>query len=41
MITWITRQVMKWLEKWGTGQTKQPLLPKHPATPPSLNLCNI
>jgi hypothetical protein len=26
----ITIQVMKWLEKWGTGQTEQPLIPEHP-----------
>jgi hypothetical protein len=29
MMMWITRQVIKWLEKWGTGQTEQPLIPEH------------
>jgi hypothetical protein len=26
---WITRQVRKWLEKWGTGQIEQPLIHEH------------
>jgi hypothetical protein len=29
MMIWITKQVMKWLEKWGTGKTEQPLIPEH------------
>jgi hypothetical protein len=36
MMMWITRQVMKWLEKWRTGQTEQPLMPKHPGYSPKL-----
>jgi hypothetical protein len=32
----ITRQVMKCLEKWGTGQTKKPLIPEHPGYSPNL-----
>jgi hypothetical protein len=36
MMMWITRQVMKWLQKWGTGQTEQPLMPKHPGYSPKL-----
>jgi hypothetical protein len=28
MMMWITKQVMKCLEKWGTGQTEQPLIPE-------------
>jgi hypothetical protein len=31
MMMWITRQVMKWLEKWGTWQTEQSLIPEHPS----------
>jgi hypothetical protein len=30
MMMWITRQVMKWQEKWGTGQTEQLLILVHP-----------
>jgi hypothetical protein len=37
MMMWITKQVMKWLEKWGTGQIKQPLIPRHPDYSPKLN----
>jgi hypothetical protein len=37
MMMCITRQVMKWLEKWGTGQTEQPLVPEHPCYSPKLN----
>jgi hypothetical protein len=33
---WITRQVMKCLEKWGTGQTEQPLIHEHPGYAPKL-----
>jgi hypothetical protein len=36
MMMWITRQVMKWLEKWGTWQTEQPLIPEHPGYSPKL-----
>jgi hypothetical protein len=36
MMTWITKQVMKWPEKWGTGQTEQPLIPRHPGYSPKL-----
>jgi hypothetical protein len=35
-MTWITKQVMKWLEKWGSGQTEQPLIPEHPGYYPKL-----
>jgi hypothetical protein len=27
---------MKWLEKWGTGQTEQSLIPEHPSYAPKL-----
>jgi hypothetical protein len=27
---------MKWLEKWGTRQTEQPLIPEHPGYSPKL-----
>jgi hypothetical protein len=36
MMMWITKYVMKWLEKWGTGQTEQPLIPEHPGYSPKL-----
>jgi hypothetical protein len=36
MMMWIKRQVMKWLEKWGTGQIEQPLIPDHPGYSPKL-----
>jgi hypothetical protein len=36
MMIWITKQVMKWLEKWGTWQIKQPLIPEHPSYSPKL-----
>jgi hypothetical protein len=36
MMTRITKQVMKWWEKWGTGQTEQPLIPEHPGYSPKL-----
>jgi hypothetical protein len=36
MMMWIIRQVMKWLEKWGTGQTEQLLIPEHPSYSPKL-----
>jgi hypothetical protein len=36
MMMWITRQVMKGLEKWGTSQTEQPLIPEHPGYSPKL-----
>jgi hypothetical protein len=36
MMMWITRQEMKWLEKWGIGQTEQPLIPEHPGYSPKL-----
>jgi hypothetical protein len=35
-MTWITRQVMKRLEKWGTGQTEQSFIPEHPDYSPKL-----
>jgi hypothetical protein len=31
---WITREVMKWLEKWETRQTVQPLISEHPGYSP-------
>jgi hypothetical protein len=37
MMMWITRQVMKWLEKRGTGQTEQLLIPEHPNYSPKHN----
>jgi hypothetical protein len=36
MMMWITRQAMKKQEKWGTEQTEQPLIPKHPGYSPKL-----
>jgi hypothetical protein len=36
MMMWITKQVMKWLEKWRIGQTEQPLIPEHPGYSPKL-----
>jgi hypothetical protein len=36
MMMWITRQVMKWLEKWETGPTEQPLITEHPGYSPKL-----
>jgi hypothetical protein len=36
MMMWIRRQVMKWLEKRGTGQIEQPLIPEHPGYFPKL-----
>jgi hypothetical protein len=36
MMMWITRQVMKWLEKWGTGQIEQTLILEHPDYSPKL-----
>jgi hypothetical protein len=36
MMMWITRQVMKSLEKWETGQTEHPLIPEHPGYCPKL-----
>jgi hypothetical protein len=36
MLVWITKQVMKWLEKWGTGETEQSLIPEHPGYSPKL-----
>jgi hypothetical protein len=37
MMMWITRQVVKCLDKWGTGQTEQPLIPERPGYSPKLN----
>jgi hypothetical protein len=36
MMMSITKHVMKRLEKWGTGQMEQPLIPKHPDYSPKL-----
>jgi hypothetical protein len=36
MMMWKTTQVMKWLEKWGTGQTKQLFIPEHPGYSPKI-----
>jgi hypothetical protein len=36
MMMWIRRQVMKRLEKWGTGQIEQPLIPEHSGYSPKL-----
>jgi hypothetical protein len=36
MMMLITRQVMKWLEKWETEQTEQSVMPKHPGYSPKL-----
>jgi hypothetical protein len=36
MMMWITREVMKWIEKGGTRQIEQPLIPEHSGYSPKL-----
>jgi hypothetical protein len=36
MMMWITKQVLQWIEKWGTWQTEQPLIPEHSGYSPML-----